>query len=153
MAKKVTKTIPVVAALNETAWYEQRRAEISKLSATARLALKRNMKILNDLCVSFRELRAELDQELRDNYSTDEKSYETKDDEGRDSRAIKDEFLEEWNKDVAEVNEKLNKLSAEEEDVELYVIDLDAEIERIDEKDLEIDDATIDMLSMFEGDE
>ena len=41
--KKITKTIPMMGALNEVAWYEKEKSSISGLSATARLALKRNM--------------------------------------------------------------------------------------------------------------
>lgn len=157
MSKKITKTIPVIAALNETSWYEQKRDEVKNLSASARLALKRNMKALSEMASEFRELQQELNQELQEKYSTDEKSVETEiegpDGNMQPGRKVKDEFLEDYQNDINEVNSKLDALLRDEDEVELYVIDLDAELERIDEKDLEISDEAIDMLSLYEGDE
>ena len=157
MSKKITKTIPVIAALNETSWYEKNSEEVKNLSATARLALKRNMRILSEMASEFRELQQELNQELQNKYSTDQKSIETEieDAEGnkQPGRKVKDEFIKEYQKDVAESNSKLDELLRDEDEVELYVIDLDAEIERIDEKDLNISDEALDMLSLYESDE
>ena len=157
MSKKITKTISVFVALNETAWYDQKHEEVKNLSDTARLALKRNMKALSEMASDFRDLQRELEQELQDKFTTDEKSVETElegpDGNMQPGRRIKDEFIEEYQKEVNEVNAKLDALALEEDEIELYVIDLDAEIARIDEKDLDITDEAIDMLSLFEGDE
>ena len=157
MSKKITKTISVFVALNETGWYEQKHEDVKNLSATARLALKRNMKTLSEMASDFRDLQRELEQELQDKFTTDEKSVETElegpDGNLQPGRRIKDEFIEEYQKEVNEVNAKLDALALEEDEIELYVIDLDAEIARIDEKDLDITDEAIDMLSLFEGDE
>ena len=157
MGKKITKTISVFVALNETAWYDQKHEEVKNLSATARLALKRNMKALSEMASDFRDLQRELEQELQDKFTTDEKSVETElegpDGNMQPGRRIKEEFIEEHQKEVNEVNAKLDALALEEDEIELYVIDLDAEIARIDEKDLDITDEAIDMLSLFEGDE
>lgn len=157
MSKKMTKTISVIAALNETSWYEKNSEEVKNLSATARLALKRNMRILNEMASEFRELQQELNQELQNKYSTDQKSIETEieDAEGhkQPGRKVKDEFIEEYQKDIDESNLKLDELLRDEDEVELYVIDLDTEIERIDAKDLNISDEALDMLSLYESDE
>lgn len=157
MSKKITKTISVIAALNETSWYEKNSEEVKNLSATARLALKRNMRILNEMASEFRELQQELNQELQNKYSTDQKSIETEieDAEGhkQPGRKVKDEFIEEYQKDIDESNLKLDELLRDEDEVELYVIDLDTEIERIDAKDLNISDEALDMLSLYESDE
>ena len=154
MSKKVTKNITVLMALNEVAWYEQQKGDIYNLSATARLALKRNMKRLQEITVGFYELRDELDKELREKYTTDERSYETEveaqDGTKQPGRKVKDEFMEEFQREQAEMQEKLTNLAEDTEDVELIVIDLDAGAERADEKDFEISDATLDMLSLFE---
>lgn len=154
MSKKIVKTIPMVAALNEVAWYEQNRSDISALSATARLALKRNMNQLSDMSKNFYQLRDELREELRNKYSTDEMSIETEveDADGNKvpGRHVKDEYLEEYQSEVAELQEKLNDMLADTEEVDLFIIDLDAELERIDQKDLDISDAAIDMLTLFE---
>lgn len=153
----MTKTISVIAALNETSWYEKNSEEVKNLSATARLALKRNMRILNEMASEFRELQQELNQELQNKYSTDQKSIETEieDAEGhkQPGRKVKDEFIKEYQKDIDESNLKLDELLRDEDEVELYVIDLDAEIERIDAKDLNISDEALDMLSLYESDE
>lgn len=58
--KKITKTIPMMGALNEVAWYEKEKNSISGLSATARLALKRNMNQLSEIANNFYQIRDEL---------------------------------------------------------------------------------------------
>lgn len=152
--KKITKTIPMVGALNEVAWYEKEKNSISGLSATARLALKRNMNQLSEIANNFYQIRDELQTELRNKYSTDEKSTETEVENADGSkvpgRHVKDEYLNEYQSEVAELQNKLNEVLADTEEVELFVIDLDSQLERIDQKDLEISDAAIDMLTMFE---
>lgn len=152
--KKITKTIPMMGALNEVAWYEKEKNSISGLSATARLALKRNMNQLSEIANNFYQIRDELQTELRNKYSTDEKSTETEVENADGSkvpgRHVKDEYLNEYQSEVAELQNKLNEVLADTEEVELFVIDLDSQLERIDQKDLEISDAAIDMLTMFE---
>lgn len=152
--KKITKTIPMVGALNEVAWYEKEKNSISGLSATARLALKRNMNQLFEIANNFYQIRDELQTELRNKYSTDEKSTETEVENADGSkvpgRHVKDEYLNEYQSEVAELQNKLNEVLTDTEEVELFVIDLDSQLERIDQKDLEISDAAIDMLTMFE---
>lgn len=152
--KKITKTIPMVGALNEVAWYEKEKNSISGLSATARLALKRNMNQLSEIANNFYQIRDELQTELRNKYSTDEKSTETEVENADGSkvpgRHVKDEYLNEYQSEVAELQNKLNEVLTDTEEVELFVIDLDSQLERIDQKDLEISDAAIDMLTMFE---
>lgn len=152
--KKITKTIPMMGALNEVAWYEKEKNSISGLSATARLALKRNMNQLSEIANNFYQIRDELQSELRSKYSTDEKSTETEVENADGSkvpgRHVKDEYLKEYQSEVAELQNKLNEMLADTEEVELFVIDLDSQLERIDQKDLEISDAAIDMLTMFE---
>lgn len=152
--KKITKTIPMVGALNEVAWYEKEKNSISGLSATARLALKRNMNQLSEIANNFYQIRDELQTELRNKYSTDEKSTETEVENADGSkvpgRHVKDEYLNEYQSEVAELQNKLNEVLADTEEVELFVINLDSQLERIDQKDLEISDAAIDMLTMFE---
>lgn len=152
--KKITKTIPMMGALNEVAWYEKEKNSISGLSATARLALKRNMNQLSEIANNFYQIRDELQSELRSKYSTDEKSTETEVENADGSkvpgRHVKDEYLKEYQSEVAELQNKLNEMLADTEEVELFVINLDSQLERIDQKDLEISDAAIDMLTMFE---
>lgn len=157
MSKKITKNISVLVALNETAWYEQKKEDINSLSATARLALKRNMRKLQEVAKDFYELRDELEGAIREKYSSDDMSVDTEidgpDGTKQPGRKVKDEYLEEFQKEQQEMQTKLDNLLAETEDVEFITINLEAEAERADEKDLDISDDTLDMLSLFEGDE
>ena len=157
MSKKITKNISVLVALNETAWYEQKKEDINSLSATARLALKRNMRKLQEVAKDFYELRDELESAIREKYSSDDMSVDTEidgpDGTKQPGRKVKDEYLEEFQKEQGEMQTKLDNLLAETEDVEFITINLEAEAERADEKDLDISDDTLDMLSLFEGDE
>ena len=156
MSNKIYKTIPVMAAVNEVAWYSQERDQLTALSVKARWNLKKNMKELEKLSTMFDELRNSLDQELRDKYATDEKSVDTEivgaDGTKQPGRRVKDEYLDEYQKEVEEMNQKINELLANTEEVELYVIDMDAEVERMSD-DADISDTAMDMLSLFMDDE
>lgn len=74
MIEKITKTIPMIAAVNEVAWYEQERASLTSLSIKARWNLKKNIAKLDELASQFREFKQNLEDELRAKYTTDEKS-------------------------------------------------------------------------------
>ena len=154
MSKKIYKTIPVIAAVNEVAWYGQEKDKLNCLSVKARWNLKKNIKELEKISSQYDELRNELDTELRDKYSTDEKSIETEIDQPDGSkqpgRRVKDEYLEEYQKDIQDMNNKINELLSDTEEVALYIIDIDAEVERMDD-DAELSDAAMDMLSLFES--
>lgn len=157
MSKKITKTITNMVALNETSWYEQHREDSAVLSAKARLALKRNMKELDELAKDFYEMRDELDTKIREKYSDDKYSTETEieDENGnkQPGRSVKDEYLDEYRKEIREMQIKLDEVLNDTVEVDLYVINLDDEVDRIDEKGLEISDATMDMISLFEDTE
>ena len=153
MAKKITKTIPMIAAVNEVAWYGQEKNSLSALSVKARWNLKKNMKELDGIAAQFQEFKSGLEEELRVKYTTDEMSVDTEVDDGNGNkvpgRRIKDEHMEAYQKDVAEMNQKINELLYEDEEVDLYIIDMDAEVERMSD-DAELSDAAMDMLSLFE---
>ena len=99
MAKKITKTIPMIAAINETAWYAQEKETLGALSVKARWNLKKNMKELDVLASQFQEFKNGLEEELRAKYTTDEMSVETEVDDGNGNkvpgRKIKDEHMRE----------------------------------------------------------
>ena len=153
MAKKITHTIPMIAAVNEVAWYEQEKDSLSVLSVKARWNLKKNMKALGELAQQFNEFRDNIQGELRERYTTDEMSDEAEVDDGNGNkvpgRKVKDEYLEEYNRDVNEMNAKLVDLLNEMEDVDLYYIDMDAEVENLPDG-AELSDAAMDMLSLFD---
>ena len=149
MAKKITKTIPMIAAVNEVAWYVQEKDTLSVLSVKARWNLKKNMKELDNIASQFHEFKTNLEEELRAKYTTDEKSNETALEDGNIGRKVKDAYLEDSQKDVEEMNAKVSELLYEDEEVNLYVIDMDEEVERMAD-DADLSDAAMDMLSLFE---
>jgi hypothetical protein len=153
MSKKIYKTIPVIAAVNEVAWYGQEKDKLNDLSVKARWNLKKNIKELGKIADQYNEFRGELDTQLREKYSNDEMSVETEIDQPdgtkQPGRRVKDEYLEQYQKDIAEMNEKINELLRDTEEVELYIIDMDAEVEKMKD-DAELSDAAMDMLSLFE---
>ena len=156
------KTIPVIAALNEVAWYNKEKDSISSLSVKARWNLKKNMAALEPLATRFNEFRDEEQKKLLDAYMTEEKSEETtitaEDGTEQMGRRVKDEYREEFDAKAQEINMKLQELLMETEEVTIYPIDMDAEIEHMD-MDAELSDEAMDMLSLFmeeeevEGDE
>lgn len=149
MAKKITKTIPMIAAVNEVAWYIQEKDTLSVLSVKARWNLKKNMKELDNIASQFHEFKTNLEEELRAKYTTDEMSNETVLEDGNIGRKVKDEYFEDYQKDVEEMNAKVSELLYEDEEVNLYVIDMDDEVERMAD-DADLSDAAMDMLSLFE---
>lgn len=151
---KITKTIPMIAAVNEVAWYAQEKESLGALSVKARWNLKKNMKELEALATQFHEFKQNLEEELRVKWTTDEVSDETEIDDGNGNkvpgRKIKDEYLDEYKKDFADIDAKINELLYEEEEIGVYTIDMDAEVERMSD-DAELSNAALDMLSLFEG--
>lgn len=153
MSKKIFKTIPVIAAVNEVAWYGQEKDKLNDLSVKTRWNLKKNIKELDKIAAQYHEFRNELDTQLREKYSNDEMSIEAEveqpDGTKQPGRRVKDEYLKQYQKDITEMNDKINDLLQDTEEVELYVIDMDAEVEKMKD-DAELSDAAMDMLSLFE---
>lgn len=149
MAKKITKTIPMIAAVNEVAWYTQEKESLSSLSVKARWNLKKNMKELDNIASQFHEFKNNLEEELRTKYTTDEMSDEAVLDDGNIGRKVKAEYLDDYQKDIDDMNAKIGELLYEDEEVNLYVINMDDEVERMAD-DAELSDAAMDMLSLFE---
>ena len=154
MSKTITKTIQKIVALNEIAWYDKEKDSYTGLSNMARFNLKRNMKTLREIADSFYEFRNEEDTKIREKFTTDEVSEEKmiKDENGNDvpGRVVKDEYLDDLKKAQEEAQAKLNEILMDTEEVDLYVINLEDEIERADEKGIEIPDSVMDMISLFD---
>lgn len=155
MSKTITKTIQKIVALNEIAWYDKEKDSYTGLSNMARFNLKRNMKTLREIADSFYEFRNEEDAKIREKFTTDEVSEEKmiKDENGNDvpGRVVKDEYLDDLKKAQEEAQAKLNEILMDTEEVDLYVINLEDEIERADEKGIEIPDSVMDMISLFDN--
>lgn len=154
MSKTITKTIQTIVALNEVAWYDKEKDSCAGLSNMARFNLKRNIKALREIADSFYEFRNEEDAKIRDKFTTDEMSEEKmiKDENGNEvpGRVVKDEYLDDLKKVQEEAQAKLNEILTDTEEVNLYVISLEDEIERADMHDVEIPDSVMDMISLFD---
>ena len=157
MSKTITKTIQTIVALNEVAWYDKEKDSYAGLSNMARFNLKRNMKALREIADNFYEFRNEEDTKIREKFSTDEMSEEKmiNDENGNEvpGRVVKDEYLDDLNKAREEAQSKLNEILNDTEEVSLYVISLEDEIERADEKGIEIADSVMDMISLFDSED
>ena len=154
MSKKIVKTFPVIVALNETAWYTQEKDSLGSLSVKARWNLKKNIKEFEKISTEFIEFREGLENEISKKYFGDDERSEPaeitdKDGNKQNGRKVKKEFVDEYNKDIEEVNRKLQELLYDEEEVEIYIIDMDAEIERMPD-DAVLSDKAMDMLSIYE---
>ena len=101
---------------------------------------------LNPISQSFFTFREEAEEELRQEYATDEKSEDIVNEEtGETTRQVKAEYMEDYQNKINELNVKLTEIVAEKNEINLDVIDLDAVIEENGDKfkNLTIDDLDI----------
>lgn len=152
----MTKELLVMECININGWYNKVRADKNKLkglSVSTLWALRKNIKKIAETVDSFNELKASLENELQEEFFNDEKSEEVtvKGENGEDTpaRKIKDEYFDDYQKKIDELNGKLNELAITKESYDFASIDMDKEIERLNvDCNLDMDD--LDMLSIFE---
>jgi len=152
----MTKELLVIECININGWYNKVRADKDKLkglSVSTLWALRKNMKKIAETVDSFNELKASLENELQEEFFNDEKSEEVtvKGENGEDTpaRKIKDEYFDDYQKKIDELNGKLNELAITKESYDFASIDMNKEIERLNvDCNLDMDD--LDMLSIFE---
>lgn len=151
MSTKFTKNISVLVALNEVTWYAENRDELSALSIKARWNLKKNISELEKYVKMFNELKSSIEQDLNEKFFNDEKSYEVNDqnDNGRVFRRVKSEYMDEYHEAYSEANLKLSELVDTVEEVSLFAIDVDSEVNYIMEHGGDLKDTDLDMLSIF----
>lgn len=155
----MTKELLVMECININGWYNQIRADKNKLnglSVKTLWALRKNMKKISEITDYFNEFKDNLENELKDEFFNDEKSEEAivKDENGQDVHAqkVKDEYLQEYQNKINELNNKLNELAMTKESLDLDPIDIDKEMDRLDtDCNLNMDD--LDILSVFEQNE
>lgn len=155
----MTKELLVMGCININGWYNQIRADKNKLnglSVSTLWALRKNMKKIAETVDSFNELKASLEKELQEEFFNDEKSEETvvKGENGEDTpaRKVKDEYFNDYQKKINELNSKLNELAMTKESYDFSAIDMDKEVERLNiDCNLDMDD--LDILSIFEQNE
>ena len=156
--KKIFKNIEV---LNIVAYVNQMPKEkLDELPLKFRWNLKKNMDKLRPIAESYETFRNERVQELQREWFNEEKSDEfmqtktdengepMKDEDGNEitepMRKIKDEYMEEYQKTVSELNGKLNEIAYEDNEVEIATVDFDAFIDSLpDESKIDFDDITM----------
>ena len=143
--KKIFKNIEV---LNIVAYVNQMPKEkLDELPLKFRWNLKKNMDKLRPIAESYETFRNERVQELQREWFNEEKSEEfmqtktdengepMKDEDGNEitepMRKIKDEYMEEYQKTVSELNGKLNEIAYEDNEVDLATIEFDTFIDSL----------------------
>lgn len=152
----MTKELLVMECININGWYDQVRQDKNKLnglSVKTLWALRKNMKKIAEVADYFKEFKEGLEQEIKDDFFNSEKSEETvvKDNEGNETPAqkVKDEYLQDYQTRINEINGKLNELVLTKEEFDFTPIDIESEVERLDtDCNLNMDD--LDILSVFE---
>lgn len=160
----IKRTLYLAEANNVVGWFEKfKENRIKGLKIKDQWIVLSNIKEMVNNVAKFQEFRDGLVQDLQTEYfGNDEKSIETqipKTDENGETvfdengsvvtepgRKIKDEYFNEYNNRVSELNNELQKLLIEKTTYEFKPIDLDAVVESLDDDTpILLDD--IDMLS------
>lgn len=136
------EVVNVVSALNQILGNSEK---VKELPIKFRWALKKNLAVLNPTVRNFEEFRQELIKELQDEYFNEEKSHIEKNEEtGEELRKVNDEFMDEYEKKVNELNTKLQELLGEKAEYDISTVDMDAFVEGLsDDTALEFDDIEI----------
>lgn len=160
----IKRTLYLAEANNIIGWFEEfKENRIKGLKIKDQWAVLSNVKELAGNVSKFQEFRDGLVQDLqKEFFGNDEKSNETQvpktdengntviDEDGNivtePGRRIKDEYMEEYNNRVNELNGELQKLLIEKTTYEFKPIDLDAIVEDLAD-DTQILLGDIDMLS------
>lgn len=152
---KVIKNILVFDIISQTKWYEREKNNLNSLSVKTRWNLKKNIKEIQKISSSFYEFKDSLQNQLKEKYSSDERSIEEQIDQNGQKtlvRKIKDEYLKEYQKQVNEMNAKLDQLLKEREEILIYPINMDEEIENM-AADANLSDESMQMLMFYMNDE
>lgn len=155
MLKKLT----TLEILNICAWYKKCREDANKplsvLPLTVQWKIKNNVKKIQDIADNFSQFRDEADNEIREEYISDEKSEESTDENGLPIRKIKDEYLEGYQAKITELNAKLTEIVESENEIDFDCVDINAIVEQINdpEQKFTIDDLEILMTFMDNSEE
>ena len=143
-------TLTTLDVISVVTWYknirENENKPLSELPMKTQWAIKKNMDKLNPISQSFFTFREEAENELRQEYATDEKSEDvTNEETGETTRQVKTEYMEDYQTKINELNIKLTEIVAEKNEIDLDTIDLDKVIEENSDnfKNLTIDDLDI----------
>ena len=136
------EVVNVVAAINHILSNPEK---VKELPIKFRWALKKNIAAISPTVKNFEEFRQELIDELQKEYFNDEKSHIEKNEEtGEELRKVNDEFMDDYNVKVKELNEKLQELLGEKNEYEISTVDMDKFVDGLSEDTaLEFDDIEI----------
>lgn len=146
---EVVETVQAVNRLLEN------KEKVKELPIKIRWAIKKNFASFSPTVKSFEDLRQELVGELHEEFFNEEKSNlkKVKMEDGSEDevRQVKDEFMEDYEKRVNELNLKLQELLGEKNEYDIYTVDLDEFVESLP-NDTKLTFEDIDVLS-FMGNE
>lgn len=158
---KITKNFTCLEVLNIVAYVNQMPKEkLDELPLKFRWNLKKNIDKLRPIAEAYENFRNEQVQKIQTKWFDEEHSEEfmqTKlDGEGKPivdadgnevtepMRKIKEEFMDDYTKDVNELNAKLNEIAYEDNEVEISTVDFDAFIDALpEESKIDFDDITM----------
>lgn len=147
------KALTTLEVLNIGAWYKQARENekkpLNSLPLKVQWILKKNMTVLNPIIENFTNLQKEAEDELRNNYISDEKSFADKDADGNDIRKIKEEYMPDFQNEVADMNNKLNDILMEVTEVEFSPINVDQILDEIGDKETPLTVEDLEVLEMM----
>lgn len=151
--KKVLTTLEV---LNICAWYKQARENekkpLNSLPLKVQWTLKKNITAMTPTADNFTNLQKEAEDDLRARYMGDDKSYADKDEQGQDIRKIKDEWMDEFQKEVMDMNTKLNDILSETVEIELAPINIDKLLDEIGDKETSLSVEDLEILEQMKED-
>ena len=145
----ITKTFSTLEIINIIAFLNNnvKEEQMKELPTKFRWNLKKNTDRITPIARRFEEFREDLVKELQNVYFTDEKSYEyteTKTDENGNPvlksdgteettsmKKVKDEYMDDYNEAVKELNAKLQEILMEKNDVEINAMNLDNLVEAL----------------------
>ena len=136
------------------------KEKADELPLKFRWNLKKNTDKLRPIAEAYENFRNEQVQQLQAKWFDEEHSEEFMqakiDDEGKPivdadgneitepMRKIKEEFMDDYTKDVNELNAKLNEIAYEDNEVEISTVDFDAFIDALpEESKIDFDDITM----------
>lgn len=160
MSKTMDKTLMTIEIINIVAFLNNaiETKKIDELGVKFRWAIKKSMKELVEVDNKFRELKEELESGLKEEFfMNDEKSELTtitqKGEDGQDVpievKKVKDNYMDEYNRRLDEINGKLREVLYDTNDVTISVVDVDSEIEKLSD-DTAFTFEDLEMLSVFD---
>ena len=127
--------------------------KVKELPIKIRWAIKKNMSLFSPVVKDFEDMRHELVSELQAEYFNEEKSHveemELEDGKKEEFRKVNDEYMEEYEAKVNELNAKLQEVLTEKNEYDIYTVNLDEFVQHLgDDTALDFDD--IDVLSFMD---